>query len=96
MAVGRIGVLAALSPAVWGLGQLLTGPLSDRWGRKHLITAGMLTQVGALAVIAAAGTFPLWALAAVMLGAGTAMAYPDPSPGHTTQHGASAKAARWP
>ena len=38
------GILAAVYPAVWGLGQLITGPLSDRWGRKHLITVGMLVQ----------------------------------------------------
>lgn len=76
MPVGQIGVLAALYPAVWGLGQLLTGPLSDRWGRKHLITAGMLTQAAALVLVAVAGTFAWWAVAAVLLGAGTAMVYP--------------------
>ncbi|TQC46663.1 MFS transporter [Rhodococcus sp. WS4] len=76
MAVNRIGILASLILAVWGLGQLITGPLSDRWGRKHLITAGMLTQAGALAIIALADTFTVWAIAAVLLGAGTAMVYP--------------------
>ncbi|MDQ3738691.1 MAG: MFS transporter, partial [Actinomycetota bacterium] len=44
LSVGRIGVLAALYPAVWGLGQLITGGLSDRIGRKPLIAGGMLTQ----------------------------------------------------
>src|SRR5437667_3894625 len=34
LGVGRIGLLAALYPAVWGAGQLVTGGLSDRWGRK--------------------------------------------------------------
>ena len=48
--VGQIGVLFALYPAVWGIGQLLTGAMSDRWGRKPLITSGMLTQA-ALEVI---------------------------------------------
>ncbi|WP_436499639.1 MFS transporter [Actinokineospora sp. HUAS TT18] len=76
MSISRIGVLAALYPAVWGLGQLVTGPLSDRWGRKHLITAGMLTQAAALALFAAADTFTVWAAAAILLGAGTAMVYP--------------------
>ena len=76
LGVGRIGVLAALYPAVWGLGQLVTGALSDRWGRKPFIVGGMLLQAGALALVAAADTFPLWAVAAVLLGAGTAMVYP--------------------
>jgi MFS family permease len=74
--VGRIGVLAALYPAVWGLGQLVTGAWSDRVGRKPLIVGGMLTQAGALALVAAADTFAVWALAAVLLGAGTALVYP--------------------
>ena len=42
LSVGQIGVLAALYPAVWGVGQLVTGALSDRWGRKWLIAGGML------------------------------------------------------
>ena len=76
LSVAQIGVLAALYPAVWGLGQLVTGALSDRTGRKPLITAGMLLQAAALALVAAGHTFALWALAAVLLGAGTAMVYP--------------------
>jgi len=76
LSVGRIGVLAALYPAVWGLGQLATGALSDRWGRKWLIVAGMWLQAGAIALIAAGTTFGLWTLGAVLLGAGTAMVYP--------------------
>ena len=76
LSIARIGVLAALYPAVWGLGQLATGALSDRWGRKRLIVAGMLLQALALAGVASAHTFTLWAVAAVLLGAGTAMVYP--------------------
>lgn len=76
LAVGRIGVLIALYPAVWGVGQLFTGALSDRWGRKHLITLGMLAQASALAFIATADTFALWAIGAMLLGAGTSMVYP--------------------
>jgi MFS family permease len=74
--VSRIGILAALYPAVWGLGQLVTGPLSDRWGRKWLITAGMLVQALALAGVALADGFTGWAAGAVLLGIGTAMVYP--------------------
>jgi MFS family permease len=74
--VGQVGLLAALYPAVWGLGQLLTGPLSDRLGRKPLITAGMLVQAVALAGTALAGSFLPWAASAILLGIGTAMVYP--------------------
>ena len=76
LSVGRIGVLAALYPAVWGIGQLFTGAWSDRVGRKWLIAAGMWVQAAAIGLIAASGTFGLWALGAVLLGAGTAMVYP--------------------
>ncbi len=76
LSVARIGILAALYPAVWGLGQLLTGALSDRAGRKPLITIGMLLQAVALAVIAAVDSFWAWAASAALLGAGTAMVYP--------------------
>lgn len=76
LAIGQIGLLFALYPGVWGVGQLFTGALSDRWGRKHLITVGMVTQATALAVIAAADSFGLWAASTILLGAGTAMVYP--------------------
>jgi MFS family permease len=76
LTLGETGLLVALYPAVWGLGQLATGAMSDRWGRKHLITAGMLLQAVALAIIAAASSTTTWAIASVLLGAGTAMVYP--------------------
>ncbi len=76
LSVSRIGILAALYPAVWGAGQLATGALSDRWGRKRLIAAGMWTQGAAIGLIAAVHGFWPWAAGAVLLGAGTAMVYP--------------------
>jgi MFS family permease len=76
LTLGQTGLLVALYPAVWGLGQLATGAMSDRWGRKHLITTGMLLQAAALAVIASTDTFSIWAVASISLGAGTAMVYP--------------------
>jgi MFS family permease len=76
LSVGRIGLLAAIYPAVWGFGQLITGSLSDRIGRKPLIAGGMLVQAAAIAMIAATNGFMPWALAATLLGAGTAMVYP--------------------
>lgn len=76
LSIGRIGVLAALYPAIWGFGQLYTGGLSDRVGRKPLIVGGMLTQAVAIAWVAATHGFAAWAVGAMVLGAGTAMVYP--------------------
>ncbi|MGD9999781.1 MAG: MFS transporter [Acidimicrobiia bacterium] len=76
LSVARIGILAALYPAVWGLGQLLTGGLSDRIGRKPLIGGGMLVQAFALGLFAATEGFAIWAVASVLIGVGTAMVYP--------------------
>jgi len=76
LGIDRIGLLIAVYPAVWGVMQILTGALSDRWGRKHLITAGMLVQAVGLALIAIGESFTGWLAAAALLGAGTAMVYP--------------------
>jgi len=74
--VAQIGILSFTYPAVWGLLQLFTGALSDRWGRKRLIAGGMLVQSGALAGIALVRGFWPWVGMAVLLGVGTAMVYP--------------------
>ncbi len=74
--IGRIGVLAALYPAVWGVAQLFTGALSDRWGRKHLIVGGMLVQAVGLGLVAWRNSFGWWAFAVALIGLGTAMVYP--------------------
>lgn len=76
LSVAEIGVLAAAYPAVWGLGQIGTGALSDRIGRKGLIVGGMVLQGVAIGLIAVASTFGPWLLAAASLGFGTAMVYP--------------------
>ncbi|HZD03559.1 MAG TPA: MFS transporter, partial [Longimicrobiales bacterium] len=64
LSVGRIGVLAFLYPAVWGVLQLWTGAASDRWGRKRLIAGGMLLQGVALGAVALTRGFWPWAAAA--------------------------------
>ncbi len=76
LSISRIGVLAALYPGVWCIGQLFTGAWSDRVGRKPLIVAGMLLQGGALALVATADAFALWAVGAVLIGDATALVYP--------------------
>jgi MFS family permease len=72
----EIGWLAAIYPGVWGLGQLVTGALSDRTGRKPLITAGMWVQALGIVVVLLGDSFGWWVTGAVLLGAGTAMVYP--------------------
>ena len=76
LSVPRIGILVAVYPAVWGAGQLITGILSDRYGRKGLIVAGMFVQAAALVIIAVGQDFWVWLAAAILLGVGTAMVYP--------------------
>ena len=76
LSIGEIGLLAALYPAVWSIGQIVTGALSDRVGRKRLIVAGMLVQATALALTAATHGLVVWSGAAILLGIGTAMVYP--------------------
>jgi MFS family permease len=76
LGVEQIGVLKAVYPAVWGVLQTATGPLSDRWGRKGLIVAGMWTQAAGLFLTAATRSFSWWLTASVLLGLGTAMVYP--------------------
>jgi MFS family permease len=76
LAVERIGILNTVYPVVWGVLQTVSGPLSDRWGRKGLIVAGMWVQAVALFVTAGTRGFGWWLVASVMLGLGTAMVYP--------------------
>lgn len=76
LSLERIGWLAAIYPAVWGIGQLFTGALSDRVGRKWLIAFGMWVQAAGIALIVMSAQFAGFALGAALLGAGTAMVYP--------------------
>jgi MFS family permease len=71
-----IALLAFVYPATWGVTQLVTGALSDRWGRKWIIASGMLVQAVALASIVAWRGMGPWIGAGVALGIGTAMVYP--------------------
>lgn len=76
LSLERIGVLAAIYPAVWGVAQVFTGAVSDRLGRKWLIACGMWVQAAGIAVTALAHGFGEFAFGAVLLGLGTAMVYP--------------------
>ena len=77
LGVERIGILKAVYPATWGILQIATGPLSDRWGRKGLIVAGMWVQAAGLLLTALTRQFEYWLIGSLLLGIGTAMVYPS-------------------
>jgi MFS family permease len=76
LSLDRVGALAAIYPATWSIGQLATGALSDRLGRKWLIAAGMWVQAVGIAVVIVSRGFTGFAAGGVLLGIGTAMVYP--------------------
>jgi MFS family permease len=76
LGVAAIGVVKAVYPGVWGALQIVTGPLSDRIGRKGLIAGGMLVQAAGIWLTALVPAYPAWIAGAVLQGLGTAMVYP--------------------
>ncbi len=76
LGVEAIGVVKAVYPTVWGLLQVVTGPLSDRVGRKGLIAGGMIVQAGGIWLTVLVPTYPAWLAGAALQGLGTAMVYP--------------------
>lgn len=76
LSLERVGWLAAIYPASWGIFQLWTGHLSDVWGRKWLIVWGMWIQAVGIAFIAVGESFRMFAIGSLLLGIGTAMVYP--------------------
>jgi MFS family permease len=76
LSLTEMSALVAIYPAVWSICQLVTGPLSDRWGRKWLIVSGMVVQGIALVTIAQTRGVSAWSGALIALGIGTALVYP--------------------
>jgi len=76
LSLPSISMLSAIYPAVWGFTQLGTGALSDLWGRKTFIVAGMMLQSAAILSVALFAGYAVWLVAAVALGVGTGMVYP--------------------
>ncbi|MGB7208530.1 MAG: MFS transporter [Pyrinomonadaceae bacterium] len=74
--ISEIGMVTAIYPAVWGIGQLFTGKMSDHFNKKHLLFFGMLLQGIALLFIAYADTLTHFMVLSSILGWGTAMVYP--------------------
>jgi MFS family permease len=71
-----IGIIVATYPAVWGIGQLVTGTLADKFCKRNLLFLGMLLQGVALIAMVWANSFSLFTVLSALLGVGTAMVYP--------------------
>jgi MFS family permease len=76
LGVAAIGTIKAAYPVAWSVLQLVTGHLSDHWGRKRLIAAGMVVQAAAIWLTVAIPAYWAWIIAAIFQGLGTAMVYP--------------------
>jgi MFS family permease len=76
LGVAAIGTIKAVYPVAWSVLQLLTGPSSDRWGRKWLIAGGMVVQAGGIWLTVQVPVYTSWIIGAVLQGIGTAMVYP--------------------
>ncbi len=76
LSVERIALIAAVYPGIWSISQLLTGALSDRWGRKWMIAAGMWVQAIGIMLFVIGHTSSVWLTGAILLGIGTALVYP--------------------
>ena len=72
----QTGIIVATYPAVWGLGQLFTGKLADKYCKKSLLFFGMFLQGIALLGMIGANTFSLFVILSSLLGIGTAIVYP--------------------
>jgi MFS family permease len=70
------GLMVATYPAVWGLGQLFTGSLADKFCKRNLLFLGMLLQGVALVAMIWANSFSLFVALSALLGMGTAIVYP--------------------
>lgn len=72
----NIGIIAAIYPTVWGIGQLFTGKMSDVYSKKAMLFWGMLLQGIAILAIPFTSSFFLLASLSAILGLGTALVYP--------------------
>lgn len=72
----NIGIITAIYPSVWGIGQLFTGKLSDIYSKKKMLFWGMFLQGIAIILLIFVKEFYLLAILSAFLGIGTALVYP--------------------
>jgi len=76
LSFSNIAIVAATYPAVWGIGQLFTGKMSDHFSKKTMLFWGMFIQGLVICVLPFTSTFILFMVISVVLGFGTALVYP--------------------
>ncbi len=76
ISIEKVAAIGSTYLGVWGIGQLITGSLSDRIGRKPLITGGLWVTALGIILFAQSTSLSLWFIAAAVMGLGTAMVYP--------------------
>jgi MFS family permease len=76
LSIEQVALIAAVYPGVWSASQLVTGALSDCWGRKWMIAAGMWIQAIGIALFVIGSAFWVWLAGSILLGLGTALVYP--------------------
>jgi MFS family permease len=72
----NIGIISAIYPTVWGIGQLFTGKMSDLYSKKKMLFWGMLLQGLAILALPFTESFIALSVLAGTLGLGTALVYP--------------------
>ena len=76
LSVEQVALIAAVYPGIWSVSQLITGALSDRWGRKWIIASGMWVQAFGIVFFVIGSGFWIWLAGSILLGIGTALVYP--------------------
>lgn len=76
ISLNQIAIITATYPAVWGLGQLVTGKMADYFNKKHMLFIGMFIQGLVLIIMPWAHTITNFIIISILLGWGTAMVYP--------------------
>ena len=74
--LSELGIILAVYPIVWGLGQLITGKAADKLDKKKMLVLGMLLQAIILVIFANAATYTHFIILSVFFGIGKAIVYP--------------------
>lgn len=75
--IEQVGLVAGIYPMIWGVSQLFAGKMGDLYCKKQLITFGMLLQALAIVFLVVFSSFTGAIIAAVLLGLGTGLVYPN-------------------